>query len=91
VREWKAVQLGRRQVDQSRGGYARRCHGRIVVYNDDAVAGGVHVELDRVCPELDRTKKCGYRILRQSLVSPAVGDPFGRGVSTQLSQGSSAW
>jgi hypothetical protein len=51
----------------------------------------MHVELDRICPEFDRAEKCRYRILRQRLVRPAVGDPFGLGVSAQLSQGSSAW
>jgi hypothetical protein len=51
----------------------------------------VDVELYRIRPELDRALKRGYRILRQRLVRPAVGDPFGLGVSAQLSQGSSAW
>jgi hypothetical protein len=91
VRQWKAAQLGRRKVDQLRRGYARRCHRRIMVYNDDTVARRVHVELDRVCTELDRTQKCRYRILRQRLVCPAVRDAFSFGVSAQLSQGSSEW
>jgi len=35
-----------------------------VVYNDNTVACGVHVELYGICPELDRAKKCRDRILR---------------------------
>jgi len=81
VRQWKAAQLRRREVDQSRRGYAGRCHGRIVVYNNDTIACRVHVELDSIRAELDRAKKCGYRIFRQCLVRPAVGDAFGFWVS----------
>jgi hypothetical protein len=61
------------------------------VYNDDTVARRVHVELDRVSSDLYRAEKRGYGVLRQRLVGPTVGDPFGLGVSAQLSQGSSAW
>jgi len=91
MRQWKTAQLRRTEIEQSRGGYARRCHGRIVVYNDNTVARRVHVELDRVCPELDRAKKCRYGVLRQRLVRPAVRDALRLWVSSQLSQGSSAW
>jgi hypothetical protein len=50
-----------------------------VVHNDDTVGRGVDVELDRVSSELDRPEKSWYRILRQRLVRPAVGDLFGLG------------
>jgi hypothetical protein len=51
------------------------------VYNNDTIACRVHVELDSIRAELDRAKKCGYRIFRQCLVRPAVGDAFGFWVS----------
>lgn len=55
-----------------------RVDDRIVVNDDDPVASRVHVELDPVRPELDRSLEARYRILGMSLVRPAVRDPLGR-------------
>lgn len=55
-----------------------RVDDRIVVNDDDPVASRVHVELDAVRPELDRSLEARYRILGMSLVRPAVGDTLGR-------------
>lgn len=79
MRQWEAVDIRSGEIGDSSSRRRRRVHDRIVVHNDDAVARSMHVELDRVSSELDRAKKCRYRILRQRLVRPAVGDLFGLG------------
>jgi hypothetical protein len=79
VREWEAANLRCGEIGYSGSGRRRRVYHRIVVHNDDAVARGVDVELDRVSSELDRPEKRWYRILRQRLVSPTMGDLFGLG------------
>jgi hypothetical protein len=79
VRQWEAANLRRGEIGYSSSRRRRRVHDRIVVHKHDAVARGVHVELDRVSSELDRPEKSWYRILRQRLVRPAVGDLFGLG------------
>jgi hypothetical protein len=49
-----------------------------MMHDDNAIARGMHVELDCVSPELDRAEKCGDRVLRQGLMRPPVRDLFGR-------------
>jgi hypothetical protein len=79
VRQWEAANLRCGEIDYSSSRRSRRVHDRIVVHNDDAVAGGMHIELDRVGSELDRPEKSWYGILRQRLVRTSVGDLFGLG------------
>jgi hypothetical protein len=76
VRQWEAANLRCGEIGYSGSRRLRRVYDRIVVHNDDAVARGVDVELDRVSSELDRPEKSWYRILRQRLVRTAVGDLF---------------
>ena len=77
--------VGKRESAQLRGGEAGyfparlsgRVHIGIVVYDDNTIARGVHIELDCVCSKVDRSEKGGDRILRQRLVRAAVRYLFG--------------
>ncbi len=78
VRQRETTQIPGGEIGYSRSRLSPRVDDWIVVHDDDAVARGVHVQLDRVRSELDRAEKRGYRVLRERLMSPAVGDLFGR-------------
>src|SRR6266404_7009460 len=87
VRQWETANLRCGEIGYPGSRRRQRAHGRIVVHNHDAVARGVDVELDRVSSELDRPEESWYRILRQRLVRPTVGDLFGLGARLRMSQG----
>jgi hypothetical protein len=44
--------------------------------DDNAITGGVDIQLDCIGAELDRPKKCGNRVLGEGLMRTAVGDLF---------------
>jgi hypothetical protein len=58
----------------------------IVVNDDNPVAGRVHVQLNALGSELDRTLERSQRVLGMSLVRPPVSDPLGRVVASACGQ-----
>lgn len=77
ISEWEAGELRRRQVgDRSMRGplWMPGVDDRIVVNDDDSVAGRVHIELDAIGAELDRADKRSDRVLGMGLMRAPVGD-----------------
>jgi hypothetical protein len=60
---------------------------RIVVNDDDPVARRVHIQLYSVGAELDRALERRERVLRMSLVRPAMSDALRRVTAATCGQG----
>ena len=84
--QWKALEIGRSELGNSRGACARRVYNRVVVDYDYSVLCAVHVQLDCVGSQVDRAKKGRNRILGKRLVCPPVRDPLRRLVPARRGQ-----
>ena len=74
--QWKASEIGHRELGDSRGARAGRVYYRVVVDDDRTVFCAVDVQLDRVGAQVDRPKEGRNRVLGKRLVCTPVRDPL---------------